>query len=641
MAQAQAIRAEAYRQLGYGEKALSAARAGLAALLPTPRSAGQLTARLQSIHALLLDETGQPGALATIDAALAQHATDPRAVACLRRERGWIRYSYGNIEGALTDNIAAYTLLTRDGPRSEAMVTAGRLAAIYGAAGEYESAAALLTETIDYFGRTSAGVRLATAHSRLGDLEMLQKRYVAALAQFAIVRGIGVESGDPWSVAFADMRGCQVHIEQGALEVATHLCDKADSAFTAAQLWDGPTRHHMTALRGRLALGRHDHAGAIALFTAALNGGEDMLPSDTRARIYKLRGSAYAALGQYATAYADQQQYDKRLLAWTDAQTANRIAAMRIRFGMDREQRKNQLLQRERADLLASAARDRVRRNAIGFGAALLIASVLLIAFAFQRRRTAEAARLEAERRTEELGRLTSGIAHDFNNLMTVVLQAVGMLAKQPAVRSDVATLELVEAAHRAAEAGGDITQQLLAFGRQQQLRPEDIALQSFFERYNLLLQRAAGSKASVLIETISQDVRVRVDPRQLLRALLNLLSNARDSIDSSGVIRVHFQQASDSGPNVGLAPLSVSDTGRGMNAAVLARATEPFFTTKDAVAGSGLGLSAVDGFTRQSGGKLEITSEPGRGTAITMWLPSSAHSTSPLVVAAAPPAPS
>lgn len=230
-------------------------------------------------------------------------------------------------------------------------------------------------------------------------------------------------------------------------------------------------------------------------------------------------------------------------------------------------------------------------------------------------------------RKMEVLGRLTGGIAHDFNNLLTVVLGNLRLL-RRGLRKDDTDSAELIDDALSAAEDGAGLTQRLLAFSRKQTLKPEAIELGSFLREHRRFLQRVAGEGVEISLDTDTGPLPIRVDIQQLHSALLNLTINACDAMPGGGGLRIaarrHEISAGDgldiaNGPSVAL---SVSDTGQGMPAEVLAMAIEPFFTTKGPGEGSGLGLSMVYGFVRQSGGDLSIDSEPGGGTTVTLYFP-------------------
>lgn len=242
----------------------------------------------------------------------------------------------------------------------------------------------------------------------------------------------------------------------------------------------------------------------------------------------------------------------------------------------------------------------------------------------------AEKAKAEADlmhaQRMEAVGRLTGGVAHDFNNLLTVVIGALDIMLRSP---NDAAKRQkLGEAALAAARRGEGLTHQLLAFSRRQALRPEAVDLNVQIRQSEPLLRRAVGEAVEFKLKLRRGGARVNVDPSQFEAALLNLVVNARDAVGDKG--RITVQTASrtvEPGEVVDLAAgdyvcVTVADNGVGMQPEVIARVFEPFFTTKAVGKGTGLGLSQVYGFARQSGGAAQISSRPGRGTEIKLYLP-------------------
>ncbi len=229
----------------------------------------------------------------------------------------------------------------------------------------------------------------------------------------------------------------------------------------------------------------------------------------------------------------------------------------------------------------------------------------------------------------EAVGQLTGGIAHDFNNLLLVITGNLDLLAR--AVAGDERLERLVATAQKGATRGAQLTSQLLAFARRQTLRPENRSINAMVREFDVLATRMLGGAIEVEFVLASDTGACSVDPAQFGSALLNLVVNARDAMASGGrlVIRTHNltlderAAAHHSGTRPGeYVVVAVIDSGSGMTADVLERATEPFYTTKPLGQGTGLGLSQVYGFVRQSEGFLEIDSTPGTGTTVRMHLP-------------------
>ncbi|WP_281024100.1 hybrid sensor histidine kinase/response regulator [Microvirga subterranea] len=243
--------------------------------------------------------------------------------------------------------------------------------------------------------------------------------------------------------------------------------------------------------------------------------------------------------------------------------------------------------------------------------------------------------RLEQELRQaqkmEAVGQLTGGIAHDFNNLLTVILGNLEMLAMR---LTDEHQLELLKEACDTAEHGAQLTERLLAFGRRQPLQPKLTDVGDLLGEMTPLLRRTLGETIRVQGRSDTDLWKVQIDPSQLQNAILNLAINARDAMQGGGHLMVTAENVEVDATYARMHPevragryvlIAVTDTGAGMSREVQERAFEPFFTTKEVGAGSGLGLSMVYGFVKQSGGHVTIYSEPGHGTSIRMYMPNAA----------------
>jgi signal transduction histidine kinase len=248
----------------------------------------------------------------------------------------------------------------------------------------------------------------------------------------------------------------------------------------------------------------------------------------------------------------------------------------------------------------------------------------------------ATSATLHHAQKMEAVGRLTGALAHDFNNLLMVVLGNLTLLRNRvPA--EDARAAGLLEMAVQGAERAAALTQRLLAFGRRQPLVPKIADLPTLVHNVAPLLGSALGDKVSLSIHFPAVLPAVEVDTNQLELALLNLAANSRDAMPHGTFsIKAYAQQESSTvsgSPRPGsYVVLTVSDTGAGMDEATLARATEPFFTTKGVGKGTGLGLSMVYGFAAQSGGQLILRSKTGDGTVAELWLPCAQHGPAALI---------
>ena len=222
---------------------------------------------------------------------------------------------------------------------------------------------------------------------------------------------------------------------------------------------------------------------------------------------------------------------------------------------------------------------------------------------------------LAQARKMEAVGQLTGGVAHDFNNLLTVVLGNVDIMARKQ--EDEGRRARRIDAVRQAAERGRDLTRQLLAFSRRQHLSPVSLNINDLIEGFTPLMRQAVGEAVTLELALSDQALCAHVDPTQLETALLNLAVNARDAMQEGGVLSIQTER---DGEHV---VIQVRDTGHGMSPEVRERVFEPFFTTKEVGKGSGLGLSQVYGFVRQSEGEVDLESAPGKGTSFRLRLPS------------------
>jgi signal transduction histidine kinase/CheY-like chemotaxis protein len=241
--------------------------------------------------------------------------------------------------------------------------------------------------------------------------------------------------------------------------------------------------------------------------------------------------------------------------------------------------------------------------------------------------RLAAEQRLLQSQKMESIGQLTGGIAHDFNNLLAVILGNLDLLRKR--IKDDDRARRLLEGAIQGAQRGAALTQRLLAFSRRQDLTPRAVDVATLVGNMTDLLSRSLGPSIQIVTQFPADLPPVNIDPNQLELALLNLAVNARDAMPISGTITIsaRSEEISPDMQDWGLNPgryvcIAVRDTGLGMDADTLARAVEPFFTTKGVGKGTGLGLSMIHGFAVQSGGAMKLMSATGKGTTAEMWLP-------------------
>jgi PAS domain S-box-containing protein len=235
---------------------------------------------------------------------------------------------------------------------------------------------------------------------------------------------------------------------------------------------------------------------------------------------------------------------------------------------------------------------------------------------------------LHESQKMETIGQLTGGVAHDFNNLLAVILGSLSLLKK--GLPSDPRTSRLLDGAIQGAERGATLTKRLLAFARRQELNLEAVEVQKLIPDMQDFLRQTIGPSISIILDIPGDIPPVKIDANQLELALINLAVNSRDAMPNGGTLTISCRPESAETTSAlppNLSPgdyirINVADTGEGMSDATLAKAMEPFFTTKGVGKGTGLGLSMVHGLAAQCGGGMTITSRVGRGTSVSVWLP-------------------
>jgi signal transduction histidine kinase/ActR/RegA family two-component response regulator len=236
---------------------------------------------------------------------------------------------------------------------------------------------------------------------------------------------------------------------------------------------------------------------------------------------------------------------------------------------------------------------------------------------------------LRQAQKMEAVGMLAGGVAHDFNNLLTIITGYSHLILNNlsPGDPNHYAAAQIMKAGERAAA----LTKQLLAFSRRQVLQPKVLDLNDLVTGLGSMLQRLIGEDIDLRLELDSGLGRVSADPGQIEQVLMNLVVNARDAMPKGGSLTIESSNVtldeSYTGRHLAAKPgpyvlLAVSDSGHGMDEATRSRLFEPFFTTKTAGKGTGLGLSTVFGIIQQSGGTLEVFSQPDRGTSVKVYLP-------------------
>ena len=267
------------------------------------------------------------------------------------------------------------------------------------------------------------------------------------------------------------------------------------------------------------------------------------------------------------------------------------------------------------------------RKDGSGFWNALFVSPVfgpngeLLYHFASMldvtRRHEAEAV-LQQAQRLETLGAMASGVAHEFNNLMTIVLGSLSQLER--GMPDGTRERERLERAKWAAGQAGRLTQQMLSYARRQFHDNQTLDLNELLAGFDEILQQMAGPAVQIRLELDPAPLPVELDSGKMEMALLNLVRNASDAMPNGGPLLIRTARHGAGEKQV--AAVLIQDQGTGMARELVARAAEPFFTTKPKGAGTGLGLSMVNGFAAQSGGRMVIDSAPGQGTTVALEFP-------------------
>lgn len=249
---------------------------------------------------------------------------------------------------------------------------------------------------------------------------------------------------------------------------------------------------------------------------------------------------------------------------------------------------------------------------------------------------------VERKHRDEALGKLTGGVAHDFNNLLTVILNSNEIIRLKGEGLSD-GVLELLEASTKS-QSGASIISQLLAYARQQALAPKQLRISAWLLSVRSLFRQALGDSIKFEIHDLSNDAAIQIDAAQLTTSIINLLCNSKDAITKNGRVDLLIQLVSIDASNAdqwndigkgSYVMFEVRDNGIGIASEDLEHVCEPFYTTKNATSGTGLGLSSVQGFVKQSAGDFQLKSEPGQGTTVRFILPQSEKGETETLVAA------
>jgi PAS domain S-box-containing protein len=241
-------------------------------------------------------------------------------------------------------------------------------------------------------------------------------------------------------------------------------------------------------------------------------------------------------------------------------------------------------------------------------------------------------AQLRQAQKMEAIGNLTGGVAHDFNNLLTVMIGNLDMLLEENAGKPQMT--QTVDTILEAALRGAELIKQMLAFSRLQPLQPKDVDVNALADKTMKLLTRTLGEAIRIDLRKSLDECRILVDAAQLEAALVNIAINARDAMPTGGILAVATEKVFFTPENAARRPglaagehiiVKIADTGTGMSSEVMSHIFEPFYTTKETGEGTGLGLSMVYGFVKQSGGYISVTSSPGAGTTFELCFPAAA----------------
>jgi signal transduction histidine kinase len=605
---------EAYFASGDIGRALDAATEGLSRLVPADGPG--LQRRLQFRRLVLLHLSGQlRQATAAAEADAAAVPQDAPDLTCVLAERGYLRLRTDRVADAAADLMSAARLAQRVGSETYRLEANGILSMLYARDGFHDEALALADEAIGFYQDGRDPQRLADAYFRRGDVLLEHGSYTAAAPDFRKSLALSRDAGTVYDADAAQQRLCRALAHMANLAEAREFCT---GAYTRARLLAGTDSPKVIlSSLGEIELTDGHTAAANDYFNRALGADGNELSPRSQAEIRRLRGRARQQLGDLAGALQDMTE----VVVWMDRerQTSNaeRVSLLNLKTELEEKERELAHARAEEDVARREASRQALLRNLITVGALGVTASILIIGWLSWRRGQLDAARRAAESRLTAIGKLTAGIAHEFNNRLTVIQQAAGLLARRAAMAVDPPSMDLIAEIDRSTRASAEITGQLLSFARQQHLAPCALRLVPFLREILPTLQRIVGALVTVSTEASDSVPPVWVDPRQLTAALLNLSANSRDAMDGRG--RLEIRVSRESARRV---RIEVSDTGCGMTREVLARVTDPFFTTKAVGSGSGLGLSMVDGFVRQSGGEMQLRSEPGRGTTVSLLLP-------------------
>jgi len=611
-----AMLVDAYEEAGDLAASREAAALGSAAL--TRADSAGLRRRLQFTPIMVQQEQGQiQQAAAEYERLSTTVPEDAPEFVCVLGDRGYLRFLSGRMVDAATDALRSYQL-ARDHGYREVQLQAGQLLArIYSQYGLYDDALALARDAVDYYAHARNRGLLSDAYLFRGEVLYNKGDYASADMDFRESRKLLEALDDKVSLAFTLQRMCTNAASMRDRTDAAAVCREAYASAVASH--NRLTAKIVLAAQGMIEYSQHHPQRAIELWNTVLADDGIDVPKTLQTNVYGLRGRARAGLGDVAGALSDRNAYIDAIESAYKTEGAGQVALLNMKFALAVKDQQLAVARAESRAIELDASRRALKRTVLEAATVIVVAilATLLGAWLWHRRRLESDARQAAEERLAAVARMSGGVAHDFNNLLGVAQQAVGLLRQRPTVAADAGALELVKQVKTAGELCSEITSQLLSFARLQNLKPEVVDTGRFLREVLSMLQRTVGDAVEVSLEIAEPAPLAWVDPRQLTAALLNLAGNARDALREGGAFVIRVASEDD-----GRVRIDAIDNGIGMPPDVLARAVEPFYSTKAVGRGSGLGLSMVQGFATQSGGSFAITSSPAQGTVVTLHLP-------------------
>ncbi len=490
-----AVEAQAYGILELDLQARAAARAGLklATDVHDPVHLDLLSAYAENTY----DAAGLARALAEIDAArFAQPAGSP-ADTCLLITRGLIQYRQDRSDLAIVSLMQAYRATAANAASEPHVIAATLLSIVMRGTGDYAQALSLNQEAIDWATNNDATLSLSVARFLRGQIYKLMGNYGQAIEEFTAARKLSVSLDDQQGVAYADLRMCDAHIELGAFAQAARECAAARKSFVAGHANDSVKE--AATLLARIDLGQGRPAQALATLNAVLDRhGADLQPRLVAA-VYEWRSRANAALGNYAAAYEDLREYQRRYAAANDVERTRQESAMRARFDTDREVERNASLKRELAQSQERAQRQaqQLRWNAIAVLSGVLVIALLIYFLLANRKYRKELLRLASvdaltglpnRRRTAELA--TAALAEAAQSKTSLILALI-----------DLDHFKVVN--DRCGHATGDYVLQEFARAGREALRPGDVLGRWGGEEFLLVMPQTELSLALANLERL------------------------------------------------------------------------------------------------------------------------------------------